>query len=1131
MACNNTYNKTFSQIVATPPPKKKENPQVARHKPNPNSFTAQTGQHFRPPETRKDHDYQKILITSSQEEVIISSGNADSNNEQCPSNVPDDVENTPPLTETAAANQTNKQTNDSIQKSSKLRTNNRVAPGAQTIPTAQSQKESFQCILCFRPCKSQGGLTKHLNKCRKSSTAVNTSSQPTHTVPEPEVEQAEAPTLTTESANVFENYIQDHTVLSTMYDAIVYWRRNLFTLPSGAAGKLFIKESTRLINAWSMKSVLRPVAMKLLMIMPALLLQKITPKSKAKDHTEALKRRMGLWEKGKLDELFFEAISIQRRLKNTQKSTTIESIAKRFSAHMMNGRVSAAIKLLSEESDNGILPINDDTMKLLHEKHPNAVEPEPIAMMPGIIQPVHPSVFEQINGEMIQKIAGRTKGGAGPSGMNADDWSRILASNKYALASSDCREAIALMTRTMCSEKINADDMPSIEALIGCRLLPLNKNPGCRPIGIGEILRRIMSKAAMAVFTDDVIQSAGCVQICAGHKGGAEAAIHAVRQIFEENDDYAVVLIDASNAFNSLNRKAALHNIGVLCPIMHTFACNLYQPRTRLFVQGGAEIASSEGTTQGGPESMAIYALATIPLLNSLKSTQPVEDPVKHVAYADDAVGAGKICNLRLWWDAICENGPRFGYHINAKKSWIIVKPHLKQEAEQTFQGTGINITADGQRHIGASIGSIKYREKFVSNLINDWSKQIGLLSRIAKIDPHSAYAAYTNGLRHKFNYVMRTIPDTSTLLQPLENAIKNQLIPALTEQFQIGDVERDIIALPVRLGGLGIPNPCKDAEHEFNNSSLLTRKLTEAIIHQESTAPDNTEDRAMVSKANAIRQNAKKETIMQSLPVNQQKHLKLNQQKGASSWLTALPLEEHGFHLTKRQFWDSIRMRYAWPLTNTPSTCACSKGFSVTHALSCHLGGFTSIRHNELRDLTGELLQQACHDVRIEPPLEPLTGESFDYRSTNKADEARLDISARGLFVPYQKVFADVRVINPMAKRYEQQSPEQILETNEKEKKRQYCKRVLEVENATFSPLVFTTNGGMGRECLTFYNRLAQELARKWKTIPSQTISWIRTRLSFALCRSTHMCVRGSRRWNKLDAPVNQEQVELYSR
>ena len=60
---------------------------------------------------------------------------------------------------------------------------------------------------------------------------------------------------------------------------------------------------------------------------------------------------------------------------------------------MMNGRVSAAIKMLSVESDNGILQINEDTMKMLHEKHPQAVEPEPIALLPGIVEPVHPPVF------------------------------------------------------------------------------------------------------------------------------------------------------------------------------------------------------------------------------------------------------------------------------------------------------------------------------------------------------------------------------------------------------------------------------------------------------------------------------------------------------------------------------------------------------------------------------------------------------------------------------------------------------------------------------------------------------------------------------------------------------------------
>ena len=75
------------------------------------------------------------------------------------------------------------------------------------------------------------------------------------------------------------------------------------------------------------------------------------------------------------------------------------------------------------------------------------------------------------------------------------------------------------------------------------------------------------------------------------------------------------------------------------------------------------------------------------------------------------------MSHLRIWWDAICEYGPHFGYFINAKKSWIIIKPHMKVEAEQAFLGTGINITTDGQRHLGASLGSKKYREEFVHGL------------------------------------------------------------------------------------------------------------------------------------------------------------------------------------------------------------------------------------------------------------------------------------------------------------------------------------------------------------------------------------------------------------------------------
>jgi hypothetical protein len=95
-----------------------------------------------------------------------------------------------------------------------------------------------------------------------------------------------------------------------------------------------------------------------------------------------------------------------------------------------------------------------------------------------------------------------------------------------------------------------------------------------------------------------------------------------------------------------------------------------------------------------------------------------------------------------------------------------------------------------------------------------------------------------------------------------------------------------------------------------------------------------------------------------------------LAQEKGASSWLSALPREEFGFTLHKGAFRDALALRYGWPPSNTPTSCACGASFTVEHALSCPKGGFPIIRHNEVRDLTANLMSEVCHDVRIEPDL-----------------------------------------------------------------------------------------------------------------------------------------------------------------
>ena len=105
-------------------------------------------------------------------------------------------------------------------------------------------------------------------------------------------------------------------------------------------------------------------------------------------------------------------------------------------------------------------------------------------------------------------------------------------------------------------------------------------------------------------------------------------------------------------------------------------------------------------------------------------------------------------------------------------------------------------------------------------------------------------------------------------------------------------------------------------------------------------------------------------------LPACLQRAVDLAQERGASSWLTALPIEEFGFTLHKSAFRDAIALRYGWSPLNTPSHCSCGSQFSVQHALSCPKGGFPTLRHNEVRDLTATLMTEVCHEVSVEPHL-----------------------------------------------------------------------------------------------------------------------------------------------------------------
>ena len=101
---------------------------------------------------------------------------------------------------------------------------------------------------------------------------------------------------------------------------------------------------------------------------------------------------------------------------------------------------------------------------------------------------------------------------------------------------------------------------------------------------------------------------------------GVESAIHAMRDFLDDDSSDGILLIDADNDFNRINRAVALWNVQFTCPPMKHVLINFYRSSSRIFMNsdGYFELLSQEGTTQGCPLAMAMYAIALVPLLKHL---------------------------------------------------------------------------------------------------------------------------------------------------------------------------------------------------------------------------------------------------------------------------------------------------------------------------------------------------------------------------------------------------------------------------------------------------------------------------------------------------------------------------------
>ncbi|CAB3981350.1 Hypothetical predicted protein, partial [Paramuricea clavata] len=236
----------------------------------------------------------------------------------------------------------------------------------------------------------------------------------------------------------------------------------------------------------------------------------------------------------------------------------------------MEGQINSALRYLSEADCDGVLPLTDDVMRQLQEKHPEAQEANLGSLLFGPFEEVHDSLYQQIDGEMIRETALRTKGSGGPSGVDANGFKRIFACKSFKKSGVNLCEAVATMTRRLCTEYI---DPRTIEPILASRLIPLDKGEGAvRPIGVGEVIRKIVGKCVMKVIKPDVIDASGSLQ--AMIKKNYDSRISAIRRVKPFVDKYIMLLFAHTlitvvkaariilNMSNDVNHSIALRALG-----------------------------------------------------------------------------------------------------------------------------------------------------------------------------------------------------------------------------------------------------------------------------------------------------------------------------------------------------------------------------------------------------------------------------------------------------------------------------------------------------------------------------------------------------------------------------------------
>ena len=621
----------------------------------------------------------------------------------------------------------------------------------------------------------------------------------------------------------------DHSIWTERWVKSVLLPKRLYTLPNGNIGRKYVDLLTHELK---LLSTTADSTSERVLVMSRVLLRR-DPMIKASKDIRiliGLGQRIEDWKENKFDKLLAEAVRCGKKKQINQDSLDDKHVSKVFASLLMKGNVRSAMRWLSERASGGVLdPMQEVKMfptvlETLKSKHP---QPHKSHLSSRLQVPVVPD-FEDviISSASIEKTARSLQGSSGASGTDSEHWQTVFL--RHGAHSSHLRDEVATLATKMCNQIL---PWSKVRALVSGRMIALDNCPDVRPIGIGGLLRSIICKKVAELTKIDLEETCSTDQLACGLKAGVEGAIHALSDVFDDNKEggCGMLLMDASNAFNSLNREAAFWNARVLWPRCSRFLFNTYRGFASLFVAGADEVIySRDGTTQGDPLTMFFYGVSLLPMIRKLKDPNNVLESW----YADDSAAIAKLKKLEIWLKNLIEEGPAFGFFPEPSKNFLIVDKQYAEEAHHIFDKYSITIV-EANRFLSGFNGDGNEKDIFLKKKESEWVDKIEKFSFLAKTEPQCALSGLTKSLQAEWNFSHRILAGSSQLFQPLENLLKKKFLPAILGTSSISSMERRLFCLPAIKGGLGVSNPTSFADESYNTSREAVTVLYDALVDQ----------------------------------------------------------------------------------------------------------------------------------------------------------------------------------------------------------------------------------------------------------------------------------------------------------